>query len=287
MRETINAIKRETVFDSWHEFIEYCDKAPSPRALDSLSSHTGQGHAGSGTSSFADAVSLAYTGWTDGASRIKTITSPIFDKVSQLIERQDMVFDVEGIGIDVARYLDGEPECWQKWETRIVDGPGTRIIRLGYNLGAYHAVSEEHIIGKGAVACALVELLEYAGNRVEVYGLKNNTSGGCSDRTSVLLKSADQNLDVPRLAYALSHPSMARRLLFSVLERMPNNWNNFAYGYGKPDTLPVGDQHTYDIYIPPTNKDTIGSLPDWNSGTAAQKWIITQLQAQGVTLQGS
>lgn len=234
-----------------------------------------------GTRSYSDAVQLAYSGWLEVAERCRKYSAGLFDRVSTLIERHDIRYDVTGSGLDVARYLEGEPECWQNFEPVLVESPSSTIVRICFNGTVSAGISGEVIESKGAAIAALVELLEFAGRRVELSAVFSNSSRRQreSDTLVLTVKTAEQPLDMPRIAYVLAHKSMLRRLMFAYWEGQPI-YKIVGAGFGVPrDYKPA----TADIYIPQSTYRDI----QWDNPAKAEKFILDQLQAQGITLQSN
>lgn len=215
-------------FDSWEAFV----------AAASVVSYNGDGggHVEGreefyGTSSFAEAVKLAREGWRDGVARVQEIRATIGSAVQSLVSSrsESIGYDVFGEYVDIGRFLTGEPECFG---VRVSDDSHSkRIVRINVNLGVSGSVSHESIFARGAVVIAAIDVIESTGARVEVYGVHGSLK--CDKRklheTHVLLKSANQPLDIDRLVFALCHPSSVRRLSFSVFEK---------YGLRAGDTYP-------------------------------------------------
>jgi hypothetical protein len=89
----------------------------------------------------------------------------------------------------------------------------------------------------------------------------------------MLLKSADQDLDLARLMFAIAHPSMFRRLCFSMQEQHPDNYHD---GYGSPYDL--AEEYRGDIHLP-----CMGWGDDqWSDTEYAKAWIVKNLNEQGV-----
>jgi len=271
----MKTIKRH--YESWGEFLAYIDRdIPADNYLQA--SKTG-GSGFCGTPNWEAALELSRVGWLKGQADASKIAAPLFNSVSSMIERTDIVRDVEGAQIDIALFLDGEPECWQRFETSYIDGIGYRVLRLTFNIAASAAISQATITAKGATIAALIQLLEYSGYRVQVDVLWGGNSPGIYIQPSVTVKRPDQPLDLPRLMFAMAHPSMLRRLLFRWAELMhKTDQQKLGSSYGHPDEVPEADQG--DIHIAKS------SYPDsqWDNPESARKWIVGQLKKQGVSL---
>lgn len=285
-------------FSTWNEFVSYVDKTPCemPDAT-RASRHSTNGEdytQFTKAKSWDHIMQLARDGWPEGLARSKSITKALFDKVSEMIERIDVKHDIEGHAIDVSRYLDGEPECWLKFENVIQEAEaGHKLIKLTFNVTVSAGVSTEVIIRKGATISALVELLEYAGHRVELTIVDSsgnrrlNPEGGPVKPIAtfiVRLKEFDQNLDMGLVTYALCHPSVARGLMFSAMELSPKEIRqligvegSFNF-YGTPTDIDKKDRG--DIHIP----HSYMFEKQWQSTELAEKWLIEELAKQGVHL---
>lgn len=266
---------------TWGEAIDLAAKVSSTLPGNDLHSRT------NGASSYWDlncgfegAIKLAREGWAEGADVVKKLSSRLFDRVATMVDREYPVYDVEGHGIDVARYLDGEPECWMRMETRVTEGSGRRIYRLVFNMTASAGVSAATMLAKGSAVVALSELLEFAGHGVEITCALIN-SGVTSQ--FVRIKDADQPLDINRIAFAIAHPAMFRRLGFSLLEHLDaatrQKLGITSYGgYGRVAEAVKEDRG--DIYI----GGSVWGEPQWESMEAAEAWVIKSLGEQGIQL---
>jgi hypothetical protein len=284
MREKEAECKRQT-FYTWGEYLKFAMDAPNETEYDSSRKTGGYyGKGWSGTDTWEEALKLAIDGWHDGECKANGVAAPILDKLSSLVERQEIVYDVEGMGLDVAAYLKGEPECWQKIETHTVDGTGTRQLRVVYNSAASCGVSAEVLNAKGATVAALVQLLEFAGNRVELWDLAM-CSGGWDRKkpvyeARVLVKAADQELDMGRVIFALAHPANMRRLGFSVQERNKEQAESLGSGYGCPVETLDDKESRGDIYI----GSSYYGEPQWTDTKQATDWVVKTLKEQGVKM---
>lgn len=230
-----------------------------------------------GTETFADACELAFNGWSEGTQRISNLAERISERVSRRVVAHGMDLWEEGGEVDVAAYLDGERACMWTWTEQDNKRP---IVHVTVNVAASSHVTADEYTVAGAVAAALVDALESAGRRVELTVYCAIQMGSDPGRVvfGTQLKRAEEPTDLGAIAYALAHPSMLRRTLFSVMERTPAKWrNHFDFysgrGYGRPGDVPDelhGDVH---LELSGAARRTIDENYDW---------IMQQLANQGV-----
>lgn len=271
--------REELTFDSWGDFLEFSQKRT--KAVGSVeSSRSGINNRDfSGVDNFEEAVSIANEGWSEGASKIKALSQVIMDKVTSMIEKNTIQFDVTGNDFDMAAYLQGVPEHWYRMESHFEEGKGTKVLRLVYNQSASCGVDKDVMTAKGAAVVSLVGCLEASGFRVELL-LRSTSKRGDAYRidTLVPIKAADQPIEIDRIAFAIAHPASFRRLMFSVWESSPAFVANCNFGYGHPtDMLP---QFKGDITI---EKSFLGE-PQWTDAASASAWVLQTLKEQGVQI---
>lgn len=212
-------------FETFESFIEQSLVVPSKQ--DSSSSR--QDRLGSdpwhGTNTFEQAVALAQRGWPEGAAAALELRAEVESAVRDLINARSTsyTFDVAGEFVDVGRFLSGEPECFGS-ESQDYGNTVRPVVKIVANLAASGSVSTKSLYVRGAAIVAAIDILESLGRRVEVWiahGSTKSRRGGQSNvhETHVLVKKADQPLDVDRLAFAVAHPSTLRRLCFSIMEQ--------------------------------------------------------------------
>jgi len=286
-------------FDSWPEYVLYAQNQPTDmdqyyRASRRHEDGGGYGGDFSAVKTFDEAIVLANEGWKKGSNEMKTILEPVFNNISKMIERTEVNHDVEGHAIDVGRFVDGEPECWMKFEDVLQEAEmGNKLIRITFNMCCSAGVSTKTIMRKGTAIAALCELLEYAGHRVEIILCDaNGREGGfwlgsnkqdqkLNFENYIVVKPFQQNLDPSIVSMALAHPATFRRLEFSVMECLPADLRHeigVGSGYGNVAEVPKDKQG--DIHIGPS---MLGE-PQWNDDKALEKWILQQLEKQGIHL---
>lgn len=205
-------------FDAWESFIAAAEVV-------SYSGWDGGHYRGNkefyGTATFAEAASLARNGWAEGAARVQEIKATVASAITALVaaRTQSIGYDVAGDYVDIGRYLSGEPECFG---TQVEDPSlSKQVVRINVNTAVSCGVSQHAIFARGAAILAAIDVIESTGRRVEVWavnGARAHQGKLHVHETYVLVKAADQHLDIDRLAFALCHAATHRRLCFSVFE---------------------------------------------------------------------
>jgi hypothetical protein len=273
-----SALPEEHRHGLWQRNGSYAERAPRGQSAD----NKWYGHA-----SWEQTLDLARKGWDDGEERVRKIARRLEVKVLHRIVREDINYDVEGMGFDVARFIQGEPEHWVHTEDVVTEGGGTRHVKVVLNGAVSGGVDQGIIITRGAVVTALVELLEYADIRCEVWAVFALASSSYHDRDrkptcvyAIRVKPYDQPLDVSRVAMALAHPATFRRLGFCIQDSLDDPELVRLVGprsYGLPVDFHLPDES---IYI----GRAYYSESQWESDAAAEVWILAQLAVQGVVL---
>ncbi len=273
---------KEYLYNTWGEFVDFAES----RVKSAYSTHEASRGTGglynaswSGTDTFAEAINLARSGWPEGTSRIKALSSVLIDKVTYLIEQPYIQYDTSGLDFDVALLLDSVPEHWYRMEHTLEEGTG-KVVRVVFNGAVSAGITASTIMAKGAAVAALVECLEAAGNKVELVITQPWNFQGIGGRkvkfySRVILKEAGQPLDIDRVAFALVNPASTRRLTFSVMESDDDYMQENNVGYGIPSSFPEGD-----IYV---DRAFLGE-PQWTNVQSTVEWVLKTLKEQGVTI---
>ncbi len=221
-------------YHTWHEFVR-ASESPD-RLNDQPCSSREQGRdSWHGTGTFQEAADLANRGWPDGLRRIKNTITIIERFMAQRQPRRELEYDIRGPGIiDFDRYIQGRPDSWVVWED--VDdqaGVSTQIVPIIYNVATSSGVSIDTMFYRGAAVVALIDILEHNNIRCDVT-LTSRVNHRHEDYLfRVHIKKAGDVLDLDRMAYALCHGAVLRRLMFSLFEE---HITNLESSYGQPTT---------------------------------------------------
>lgn len=224
---------------------------------------------------------MAQTGWVEGMKKIERYRVEILPMVAQKILRPFPINSMVGYCVDVGAYLSNQPECFINREYHERNFPG-RILKIVCSVSFSASITPETIIQRGAMVCALIDAIEYAGHRTEVIAnfastndrfIKTNKDKYNSwFEVSVVLKKSHQPLELTDLAFCLAHPAMLRRIMFSVAEL--NGWSDFAHNYGYPEeATDKGDIYIQEIFSK--------VVPD----SKAIEWVLQQLKVLGINIE--
>jgi hypothetical protein len=126
-----------------------------------------------------------------------------------------------------------------------------RVVKVLLNGSCSWRVTAETIQARGALACALVETLNKLGVGIEVWIENCTYSNNNLHSMLVKLHSSEQRLDIDNLMFAMAHPSMLRRISFSVMERSdwPEARKIIGGGYGQAHNVQMADFLSADVTI--------------------------------------
>lgn len=222
--------------------------------------------------SWNDSKRLALRGWQEGAQKVKEFQVKISPLITNKIVKTVNEYGICGGYVDIGMYLANDPECFvtKSYGEEIKEG---KIITLVCSISFSAKIIAETIIQRGAMICALVDAIEYAGFRVELIcndASKHNCDGWFE--IDVLLKKANQPLNLIEMAFCLAHPAMLRRMMFSVAEI--EGWSDYAYLYG----CPAEATNKGALYIQEIFSETV-------SDAEAINWVLSELEKLGITIE--
>lgn len=223
-------------FDSLNSFYEYITTTPLNKTFcwkkGGLSSTEGS-KGFTGTESFEEAVGLFKNGWDDMAKKLtkKLNVQPNCSVTSYV---QKTVYDIVGFQCSVPRYLQGIP-------TNMVNKRLTpvkqKVVTLNKDFTYNSKTSTEDIIEASIQTMQVVKMIEAQGIRVNlniIFGVKGGLNAKTKEVCKIRVKSANERVNISKLAFPLVNPSMFRRLCFRYIEVAPTITDVYKYGYGMP-----------------------------------------------------
>lgn len=228
--------KQEIIqFDSLTDFYNYCISTPFNEVFrwSTPSSVTG-GSDFTKTESFDEAVQLFKNGWSDMAGKLAQKLK-VLETKQQPIMRPKNFMSVAGYQAIVPLYLQNSPN--NMMNKKMVPAK-QKVITLNKSIDYHGGVKAEQIIEESIKAMQIIKKLEAQGYRCNLNIVLGATAGYPSKQfvVKVRIKSANEKLNVSKLAFPLVHPSMLRRLFFRFVEVYPHITKSFVGGYGAPAT---------------------------------------------------
>ena len=169
------------------------------------------------TNSFEEATDLLYHGWESGA---KLLTTKLNARNGSPVAKNKTVYDVAGFQCSVPRYLQGIP-------TNMIQNKRvaakTKVANVVKSFAYASTVKAEIIEEESAKFLEMVQNMEQSGTRCNVfvtiplYLTSYKNSIVCID---VKIKDSTQRMNIKQMAFPLMHPSMLRRIIFNVIEKL-------------------------------------------------------------------
>lgn len=236
-----------------------------------------------GTCDFAECMNLARNGWKKGAEvdRMRAAIDKELQTIYTAPTGRRLAMSVAGHAPNIGQYLTGRPDCMYRWKIT----ERKPVISILANNAARYDTPTSVIINRGAALVALIVALQAQGRSVAIDCLAT-----CVDNydqiycITVPLKKAYAPLEIDRLVFALCHPSMLRRISFSVSEHENGEIRStFGFrsgaGYGRPCDPPKETIAAYSLYAPICSKNS----GIWDTPKAAAQWLFEELKRQGAT----
>lgn len=202
-------------FDSLGAFIQAVDvPKPSCVANDTAWNVTYDDWAGA---SRADSFSMARFGWPEGREHMVTAMARARPAIALA---PAFTLDVAGAYPDPCAAAAGVPDCMVSYEPE--QSKASPVIRMAVNVWASGGYDPKEFTNYGAAVLSYIDAIESSGFRVELTMLchcevdRNRRGDTYSGR--VMIKRAEDPMDIDRLTFCLTHPAMLRRLWFTHMQ---------------------------------------------------------------------
>lgn len=209
-----------------------------------------------GTETIDEAIELATSGWHNRPN-VKGLSKQITSSTTAQINVATTYNDVCGSYVDVGAFVEGVPENM----VQFAEAEAPRIVRIGINLSSNCQQDEKTFKLRGAITLAIVDKLAEAGYGCELFVYtvsKCRFKGTHSEK--LVIKQADQHLDLDALTFWCCHPSALRRLMFANWETEKDQSKyDLGNGYGLPMSLDEAPKCTQEKMQADINIDTVPS----------------------------
>lgn len=229
-----NKSKTEVIeYDSLNEFYKYICDTPFNEAFRWAKHSSVEGkYDFTKTSNFEEATDLFKKGWSDMAGKLVQKLKVIESKTEPTMKPRNTL-GVCGYQAIVPLYLQGVPNNMVNKKMVPIK---QKVITLNKSIDYNAGVTTDQIIEESIKAMQIIKKLEAQCYRCNL-NIVLGTASGYPEKQFVIkvrIKSANEKLNVSKLAFPLVHPSMLRRLFFRFIEVYPNVTKSFVSGYGRP-----------------------------------------------------
>lgn len=202
------------------EAIIHGDQAKTDMTTRERASRAG-GKSFSGSANWEEAVKLASEGDPKLGTEIQRESAKIASSIFASMPKPDIAYAVSGQVIDMGKFLNGEPECCLNLE--VPDSGNQRILDLVVNGTVNCGQDKEHITNRGIAIATVIKTLESLGVSIRLFITFCCHRDQGEAQTWIKFKDYGEPLKINQLAFALAHPSMARRIVFGIVETAPKS----------------------------------------------------------------
>lgn len=255
-------------FKSINEFYEYLCKTPFNESFMWEKHNSVEGsYFFTNTSSYEEAVNLMKNGWDDMAKKLTEKMRVIECQTAHICKARN-VRSVAGYQAVVPRYLQGNPKSMIAKQMQPVK---QKVVNITKSINYNCKTKTSTMIEESIKALQIVKKLESQGYRVNLNVSLGTEAKGRKIYAKVRIKSANERLNISKVAFAMCHPSMLRRLYLRFVEVYPNVTKSFVYGYGIPvSAYDMKKTYSEDIVLPAFiefDQEKIQTLDDLKSST--------------------
>ena len=271
-------------YHQWSEFVAACEGSTDFPTNMRASRDEGRNDWASG--SWEDAIEALHNGWSSVRPEIDAMTEAIEDEIrDKLVSGFREVYDVAGGGVDIGRFMSGDPDSMVTLIPMSQPKQG-RVTTILVNVGFSAGVSETEIKRRGAAICALIESLERVNMTVELWceEVVAHTDRRVHSTSSILVrvKPATETLDMDKVMFAVACPMMLRRAIFSLQECQDATYRReigIGGGYGHPENV---TKDAKSVCEPDITLDLMGYDSRMRTGADAVQWVRDNLSKIGV-----
>lgn len=238
--------RRLEVFESLGEFAKLATQNSKP-----LASNKPEQNNWSKTENLVDACTLASNGWNEIRPEVDAVLVNLEDRLAEKFAALYVTeYATSGASVDMGRFVTGEPECMIEFAPTPKESMG-RVVKIIVAGVASSGVDSEDIKRRGIAVLALVDTIHKMGVGIELWWescIEGYTQGTHS--TVVKLHDSSEPLDIDSVMFSLAHPSMLRRLVFSVQEQSETRKDQgVGSGYGSISDMQYSKIEEFDVVV--------------------------------------
>lgn len=222
-------------FNNITEFNDYLSNGKTQPAFakygEPSSFETGQfAESWTGTSDYSEATNLLLNGDPDAKRRIdRKGVANVAQKVNHMDKKPATYLSPCGFLPHVPNFLAGVPNNMIAERN---EPQRKRVLTVCYNIAALGGVDANDMQQVASDVLSAILKIEAGGVRVNLWAVAISSKRLDYVVTAVKIKDSLQHLDLLKMAYPLTHPSMFRRHVFRFREILPGLPSGFGDGYG-------------------------------------------------------
>ena len=201
-----------------------------------------------GTNSLEEAIDLCELGWPEGRERVSELMQrySLDDELTNHGQTVEFSYGEAGDEPDIDRYLSGDTDNMVVYQ--VDPSLNGKRLHVVVNASQHAFVERGQIARRGAAIAIALDSLAASGYGVQLDIAERSAASGYREQKIVEYRipivEAGGFMDVDSLSFTLVHPSLLRRLIFSLNEhespelRHTMGYNNGG-GYGQPLELPA------------------------------------------------
>lgn len=235
------------VWDSYGEFVKYARNNDNPLSSDK---HYDRKWHGEGSENLANACTLASDGWTSVRPQVDNLLTEVTERLAdRLADLYKPAYDFGGAYVDMGRFVEGDPECMVSFHATSDRAIG-RVVKVVVAGTASCDIEGDWLTRRGIAILALIDTVNKLGFGVELWWDSTISGDGGTYTTAVKLHDSSDTLDINSVMFSLAHPSMLRRLVFSVQEQSKYaRQQGVPGGYGRPHDMGMPKLDNFDVMV--------------------------------------
>jgi len=276
--KTLGGVTRlQQRFANSQQYLNYVFDSPSQVPDNQAVSHSSWTTKASLGLTFDKVREFAEAGWKEGRDKVDALGLKLVQVVAASLPQREIRYDVTGEQLDIGRFVAGVPEEFMyeaEMEEYVSKPEPPKVVRI---VTTVDIAGTESFIMRGVAICALTQLLELSGFRVQVdvhIGTNNKID------TWLRIKDAEWPINVEDLVFYTAHPAMFYRTSYACWERTPKEWRG---GVGTDMNFgwisePVKEEQG-DVYV------SAYMSAQFRTEEQVMKWLIATLKARGIEIE--
>ncbi len=237
---------------SMREAVKLLDPKAAPEGMSRASDGNSASEDWDLNAGYETSYKYARFGWQEQAKRFNQL---MLSMATKTVPPDNWNYAVSGAYVDVALYLEGEPECMVEFESE-----PDKMIEVMVPISTMASIDAEYMFNRGSAIASIVYSLLCSSYKVRLEVVECIGESWDRHLTRIVISEFGDILDPARFAYWLVHPAALRRSIFRLNEQNSEELReNFGFyeggGYGSPRNYPKDQIPDGALYFPIIDSD--------------------------------